>query len=59
MPNPTAGAIVKVLGEMWAKMTDSEKEKYNEMAKKDKERYEEEMKVFKGQKDLATNATED
>lgn len=40
-------------------MTDTEKEKYNEMAKKDKERYEDEMKTFKGKKELATTATED
>lgn len=59
LTSPTAGAVVKILGETWAKMSDGEKEKFYEMAKKDKERYEEEMRVFKGQKKLPTNATED
>lgn len=58
LTNPTAGKVVKILGEMWAKMSDKEKQKYQEMAKKDKERYKEEMgkyKLDKGQKKLTDN----
>lgn len=37
----------KMLGEMWAKMEEKEKEKFEKMAKEDRGRYEEEMKAFR------------
>ena len=37
----------KMLGELWAKMEEKEKEKFEQMAKEDRERYEEEMKAFR------------
>ncbi|EDO36028.1 predicted protein, partial [Nematostella vectensis] len=46
-PNASGGALSKVLGEMWSKMTDDDKTQYQDMAKKDKVRYESEMKAFK------------
>ena len=45
--NPQAAVTAKLLGEMWAKMDEKEKEKYEQMAKEDRERYNEEMKAFK------------
>ena len=40
------GEISKILGEMWKKVSDSDKKKYQETNEKDKERYEEEMAEF-------------
>ncbi|KAJ7357636.1 High mobility group box 1 [Desmophyllum pertusum] len=45
--NPQSTITAKVLGEMWAKLEEKEKEKYEAMAKEDRERYSEEMKAFK------------
>lgn len=45
--NPQSTITAKVLGEMWAKLEEKEKEKYEMMAKEDRERYSEEMKAFK------------
>lgn len=39
-------AVFKALGQMWSKTPESDKGKYNELAKKDRERYDEEMKVY-------------
>ena len=46
-PNVSVTEVAKILGEMWSKLDEKEKEKYKEMASKDKERYEEEMKAYK------------
>lgn len=40
------GDVAKKLGEMWKKLSDSDKAKYNEMNKKDKARYEKEMEEY-------------
>ncbi|KAJ3391548.1 FACT complex subunit [Lobulomyces angularis] len=40
--------VPKVLGKMWSDLKDSEKEPYEEMAKKDKIRYQEEMEGYPG-----------
>lgn len=45
--NPEMRVRAKMLGEMWAKMEEKEKEKFEQMAKEDRERYEEEMKAFR------------
>ena len=45
--NPEMTLSAKMLGEMWAKMEEKEKEKFEKMAREDRERYEEEMKVFR------------
>ena len=40
------GNIAKKLGEMWGKLNDKNKEKYNKLATGDKVRYEKEMEEF-------------
>lgn len=45
--NPQAAVSAKMLGEMWAKMEEKQKEKYEQMAKEDRERYHEEMRAFR------------
>ena len=54
LTNPTAGAVVKILGEMWAKTSNKDKEPYQELAKKDKKRYEDRMRDYKRQKKLSS-----
>lgn len=46
-PETRTKEIFKILGEMWRKMSEQEKEPYNLMQKADKERYDEEMKAYK------------
>ena len=46
-PEAPTKEIFKILGEMWRKMSEQEKEPYNLMQKADKERYDEEMKAYK------------
>ena len=43
-PDKKAKEILKLLGDAWSKLSDSEKKKYQDMADKDKERYEKECK---------------
>ena len=45
--DPQMTVTAKLLGEMWAKMEEKEKEKFEQMAKQDRERYDEEMKAFR------------
>jgi len=45
--NPPTSISAKVLGEMWAKMEETQKEKYEQMAREDRERYHEEMRAFR------------
>ena len=45
--NPQTAVSAKMLGEMWVKMEEKQKEKYEQMAKKDRERYHEEMRAFR------------
>ncbi len=45
--NPQESVSAKMLGEMWAKMEEKEKEKYEQMAKDDRERYNEEMRAYR------------
>ena len=45
--NPQVAVTAKLLGEMWAKLDEREKEKYEQMAKEDRERYTEEMRAFR------------
>jgi hypothetical protein len=40
------GKVAKELGELWKKVSDKDKNKYNKLANKDKERYESEMNSF-------------
>lgn len=60
----STAAVLKELGQMWSKIPNGDKTKYNELAKKDRERYDEEMKVYnakhglsKGNKPLVENGT--
>jgi hypothetical protein len=50
--NPSFGVadIAKELGVAWKKLTDKEKSKYEELAKKDKERYEKEKAKYEKSK---------
>lgn len=45
--NPQESVSAKMLGEMWAKMEEKDKEKYEQMAKEDRERYNEEMRAYR------------
>ena len=44
-PDMTMCQITKALTEVWKKMTDNEKKKYDDQAAKDKVRYENEMET--------------
>ena len=46
-PEMPTKEISKLLGDMWGKMSDQEKEPYQIKAKEDKERYDEEMRAFR------------
>jgi len=46
-PDLKVTELSKRVGEMWGKISDKEKEKYNELNRKDKERYEREMASYK------------
>jgi hypothetical protein len=41
------GDVAKQLGTLWKEVSASEKEKYDNLARKDKERYEREMAAYK------------
>ena len=45
-PNLKMGAIMKELGQMWKKLSEEEKYKYNKLYENDKIRYEEEMATY-------------
>jgi hypothetical protein len=60
LSNASTGDVLKVLGDMWSKTSDSDKVKYQDLAKKDKERYEEEMKVYRSKiQDLSSGNNKD
>ena len=47
-PGASVGDIAKVLSEKWKDLTDKQKGKYEELARKDKERYLTEMDEYNG-----------
>ena len=49
-PGFTLGEMGKALGAMWKDLTDKEKVKYEDLAKKDKERYEKEKAKYQAGK---------
>ena len=46
-PEASVTEISKILGALWSKMEEQQKEKYQKLAMEDRERYEEEMKAFR------------
>ena len=53
-PDATTTDLTKIMSPMWKALSDSERQKYEDMASKDKERYEKEMVEYK-----ATNPESD
>jgi len=49
-PELKMGGIAKKLGEMWGKVDDKEKKKYEKLAEEDKDRYEKELEEWKDNK---------
>lgn len=47
-PDEKMGGISKVIGGMWQKLSEKEKEKYVKLANEDKDRFAEEMSSYKG-----------
>ena len=45
-PDLKLGGVMKELGKMWGKLSDKEKEKYEELYQEDKIRYEEEIEEY-------------
>ncbi|KAJ5071000.1 high mobility group protein dsp1 [Anaeramoeba ignava] len=51
-PRITIGQLGKTLGAMWRKCNETEKEKYNQLAKKERERFEKEQKIYEQAKEI-------
>ncbi len=47
-PDATVGEVAKLLSAIWKELSETEKAKYEEMAKKDKERYVKAMEEYNG-----------
>lgn len=46
-PEIAVTEVAKILGQRWSKLSEKQKEKYQEMAAKDKARYEDEMEMYR------------
>jgi len=54
-PDIKGPAVVKALGEKWAKMTDEEKQPWNDSAKAAKEEYDRQMEIYRQTDDFAAH----